>query len=41
LRRAGFALREVRGLGYDPLLRRARLSDDTRMNYLVSAERRA
>jgi 2-polyprenyl-6-hydroxyphenyl methylase/3-demethylubiquinone-9 3-methyltransferase len=41
LRRAGFAEREVRGLGYDPLLRRARLSDDTAMNYLVSAERRA
>jgi 2-polyprenyl-6-hydroxyphenyl methylase/3-demethylubiquinone-9 3-methyltransferase len=40
LRRAGFALREVRGLGYDPLLRRARLSDDTAMNYLASAERR-
>ncbi len=40
LRRAGFKLREVRGLGYDPLLRRARLSDDTAVNYLLSAERR-
>lgn len=39
LRAGGFALRDVRGLAYDPILRRARLSADTGVNYLVHAER--
>lgn len=41
LRAAGLALHDVRGLGYDPILRRARLSPDTGVNYLAYATRAA
>ena len=41
LRRAGLALREVRGLGYEPILRRAWLSRSTAVNYLMHAEKPA
>lgn len=39
LRDAKLELVDVVGLGYDPLLRRARLSDDTAVNYLACARR--
>ncbi len=39
LRDAGLDLRDVRGLGYDPILRRAWLARDTSVNYLVHAVR--
>ena len=41
LRAAGLQLRDVRGLHYDPFLRRARLRAGTAVNYLVCAERPA
>ncbi len=37
LRQADFQVMEIRGLHYNPLLRQARLSEDTRVNYLVHA----
>jgi len=37
LREAGLALDDVRGLAYSPLTRRAWLSDDRDVNYLVAA----
>jgi 2-polyprenyl-6-hydroxyphenyl methylase/3-demethylubiquinone-9 3-methyltransferase len=39
VREAGLELADVVGLGYDPLLRRARLSGDTGVNYLACARR--
>jgi len=39
LRQAGFELRDIRGLAYDPLRRRARLVPSPAVNYLVHAER--
>lgn len=39
LRAAKLELVDVAGLGYDPLLRRARLSADTAVNYLACARR--
>lgn len=39
IREAGLELRDVTGLAYDPVLRRARLSADTSVNYLASATR--
>ena len=41
LRRSGLVLREVRGLAYEPVLRRAWLSRSTAVNYLVHAEKPA
>jgi 2-polyprenyl-6-hydroxyphenyl methylase/3-demethylubiquinone-9 3-methyltransferase len=41
LRSAGLALREVRGLGYEPFLRRAWLSRSTAVNYLLYADKPA
>lgn len=41
LRRAGLVLREVRGLGYEPILRRAWLARSTAVNYLMHAEKPA
>lgn len=41
LRRAGLVLREVRGLGYEPILRRAWLARSTAVNYLLHAEKPA
>ena len=41
LRRSGLVLREVRGLAYEPVLRRAWLSRSTAVNYLVHAEKAA
>lgn len=38
-RRTGLVLDEVRGIAYNPLTRKAGLSDDTAVNYLVSAHR--
>lgn len=37
LRDAGLVVREIRGLRYDPIMRRAWLVDDTSVNYLVHA----
>lgn len=39
-RSAGLEWAETRGLDYNPLLRRYRLSQDTSVNYLVAARRR-
>lgn len=39
LRDSGLTLTDVRGLSYNPLLRRARLSEDTAVNYLAAARR--
>lgn len=39
IRAAGLELADVTGLAYDPILRRARLSADTRVNYLACATR--
>ena len=39
LREIGFELRDVRGLRYDPLSRKAALSNDTSVNYLMMAEK--
>lgn len=39
LRAAGLELLDVTGLAYDPILRRARLSSDTQVNYLACATR--
>jgi 2-polyprenyl-6-hydroxyphenyl methylase/3-demethylubiquinone-9 3-methyltransferase len=39
LRACGLELRDVRGLRYDPILRRAWLAGDTSVNYLVHAVR--
>jgi 2-polyprenyl-6-hydroxyphenyl methylase/3-demethylubiquinone-9 3-methyltransferase len=41
LRRSGLVLREVRGLAYEPVLRRAWLSRSTAVNYLMHAEKPA
>ena len=41
LRRSGLVLREVRGLAYEPVLRRAWLARSTAVNYLVHAEKPA
>jgi 2-polyprenyl-6-hydroxyphenyl methylase/3-demethylubiquinone-9 3-methyltransferase len=41
LRAAGLELGEVRGLGYEPILRRAWLSDHTAVNYVAVAEKPA
>lgn len=41
LRRSGLVLREVRGLAYEPILRRAWLSRSTAVNYLMHAEKPA
>lgn len=41
LRVAGLELVDVSGLAYDPILRRARLSDDPSVNYLACARRPA
>jgi 2-polyprenyl-6-hydroxyphenyl methylase/3-demethylubiquinone-9 3-methyltransferase len=41
LRSAGLGLREVRGLGYEPILRRAWLSRSTAVNYLMHADKPA
>jgi 2-polyprenyl-6-hydroxyphenyl methylase/3-demethylubiquinone-9 3-methyltransferase len=41
LRAAGLNLRDVRGMHYDPLLRRARLRHNTSVNYVMCAERPA
>jgi 2-polyprenyl-6-hydroxyphenyl methylase/3-demethylubiquinone-9 3-methyltransferase len=41
LRAAGLELGEVRGLGYEPILRRAWLSDRTAVNYVAVAEKPA
>ena len=38
-RRAGLVLDEIRGMIYNPLTRKANLSDDASVNYLVSAHR--
>jgi 2-polyprenyl-6-hydroxyphenyl methylase/3-demethylubiquinone-9 3-methyltransferase len=38
-RAAGLALEDVSGLGYDPLTRTARLTDDARVNYLMRLRR--
>jgi 2-polyprenyl-6-hydroxyphenyl methylase/3-demethylubiquinone-9 3-methyltransferase len=38
-RDAGLQPRHGRGLGYNPLTRRYRLSDDTGVNYLLAAQR--
>ncbi len=38
-RRAGLALEDVSGLGYEPLTRRAWLADSTAINYLACARR--
>lgn len=39
LRAAGLELRDVRGLSYDPILRRGRLTSRTSVNYLVHAQK--
>jgi 2-polyprenyl-6-hydroxyphenyl methylase/3-demethylubiquinone-9 3-methyltransferase len=39
IRAAGLELADVTGLAYDPILRRARLSTDTQVNYLACATR--
>jgi 2-polyprenyl-6-hydroxyphenyl methylase/3-demethylubiquinone-9 3-methyltransferase len=39
LRSAGFVLQDVRGLAYNPLSRKASLSADTKVNYLMYAEK--
>jgi 2-polyprenyl-6-hydroxyphenyl methylase/3-demethylubiquinone-9 3-methyltransferase len=39
LRGCGLEVRAIKGLRYDPVLRRAWLSDDTAVNYLVHAEK--
>lgn len=39
LRAAGLDLRDVRGLSYDPILRRGRLTSRTSVNYLVHAQK--
>jgi 2-polyprenyl-6-hydroxyphenyl methylase/3-demethylubiquinone-9 3-methyltransferase len=39
IRAAGLELVDVTGLAYDPILRRARLSSDTAVNYLACATR--
>jgi 2-polyprenyl-6-hydroxyphenyl methylase / 3-demethylubiquinone-9 3-methyltransferase len=39
LRAAGLSLADVRGLAYDPILRRGRLVTTTAVNYLVYAEK--
>jgi 2-polyprenyl-6-hydroxyphenyl methylase/3-demethylubiquinone-9 3-methyltransferase len=39
LRDAGLAVREIVGIAYDPILRRARLSPRTSVNYLLFAEK--
>lgn len=39
LRDAGLQVRDICGLRYDPILRRAWLSEDTSVNYLVHAEK--
>ena len=41
LRAAGAGLQELAGLAYDPLQRRARLTDDVTVNYLACARRDA
>jgi len=41
LRRAGAEVREIAGLGYNPLTRRAWVGRDAGVNYLLHAERRA
>lgn len=41
MRAAGLVTEDVRGLLYDPLLRRARLGDNTAVNYLCCAQRPA
>ncbi len=37
LRDAGLVVRDIRGLRYDPIMRRAWLVQDTSVNYLVHA----
>jgi len=39
LRQAGFTVRDIRGLHYNPLLRFVRLGGHVRVNYMVHAER--
>jgi 2-polyprenyl-6-hydroxyphenyl methylase/3-demethylubiquinone-9 3-methyltransferase len=39
LRAAGLVVRDIRGLRYDPILRRAWLADDTSVNYLLHADK--
>ena len=39
VRAAGLSLADVRGLAYDPILRRGRLTSITAVNYLVHAEK--
>jgi 2-polyprenyl-6-hydroxyphenyl methylase/3-demethylubiquinone-9 3-methyltransferase len=39
VREAGLELRALRGLGYNPVTRRYRLTDDTSVNYLLACRR--
>jgi len=41
LRRAGLVVRDIAGLRYDPILRRAALTSGTSINYIVHAEKPA
>jgi len=38
-RGSGLSLRDTRGLGYNPLTQRYRLTDDTSVNYLVATQK--